>query len=180
MRVEFLWKFSFLKIYVIGSTQIDLLGIFHVKVGFFAVLKMCIRAHLGKFAWSTLFVQCEISCLICDRKYLIIISAQYFSYSKMSTKVFRLNWSVFMIRIQIKINKYSRFCREFEIMFKVLIMNTINVEMLCDNFWKLIAISKSCLNGKSFSLKKLKTNINESDKRTWQISYKNWDWVVNL
>ena len=60
LRSEFLWKFSFLKIYVIGSTQVDLLDIVHVKVGFFAVLKMCIRARLGKFIWSTLFAQCDL------------------------------------------------------------------------------------------------------------------------
>ena len=49
---------SFLKFYVMGSPQIDLLDIVHVKVGFFAVLKMCIREPLGKFVRSTLFVQC--------------------------------------------------------------------------------------------------------------------------
>ena len=47
-----------MKIYVMGSTQVDFLDIVHVKVGFFAVLKMCVRARLGKFVWSTLFVQC--------------------------------------------------------------------------------------------------------------------------
>ena len=41
-----------------GSTQVDLLDIVHVKVWFLVALKMCIRAGLGKFAWSTLFVQC--------------------------------------------------------------------------------------------------------------------------
>ena len=40
---------SFLKLYVMGSPQIDLLDIVHVKLGFFAVLKMCIRGPLGKF-----------------------------------------------------------------------------------------------------------------------------------
>ena len=40
---------SFLKLYVMGSPQIDLLDIVQVKVGFFAVLKMCIRGPLGKF-----------------------------------------------------------------------------------------------------------------------------------
>ena len=50
---------SFLKLYVMGSPQIDLLDIVQVKVGFFAVLKMCIRGPLGKFVWSTLFEQCE-------------------------------------------------------------------------------------------------------------------------
>ena len=51
---------SFLKFYVMGSPQVDLLDIVHVKVGFFAVLKMCVRARLGKFVWSTLFVQCVL------------------------------------------------------------------------------------------------------------------------
>ena len=40
----------FFKIYVMGSTQVDLLDIVHVKVWFLAALKMCIRAGLGKFA----------------------------------------------------------------------------------------------------------------------------------
>ena len=47
-------KFSFLKIYVMGSTQGYLLDI----VWFFAALKMCIIARLEKFVWSALFVQC--------------------------------------------------------------------------------------------------------------------------
>ena len=52
---------SLLKFYVMGSPQIDLLDIVHVKVGFFAVLKMCIRGPLGKFVFGTLFVQCALS-----------------------------------------------------------------------------------------------------------------------
>ena len=44
-----------------GSTQVDFLDIVHVKVGFFAVLKMSVTARLGKFVWSTLFVQCDYS-----------------------------------------------------------------------------------------------------------------------
>ena len=48
--MSLLKKFSFLKIYVMGSTQVDLLDIVHVKVWFLAALKMCIRAGLGKFA----------------------------------------------------------------------------------------------------------------------------------
>ena len=40
---------GFLKFYVMGSPQVDLLDIVHVKLGFFAVLKMCIRGPLGKF-----------------------------------------------------------------------------------------------------------------------------------
>ena len=41
-----------------NSTQFDLLDIVHVKVGFFAGLKMGIIARLEKFVWSTLFAQC--------------------------------------------------------------------------------------------------------------------------
>ena len=40
---------SFLKFCVMGSPKIDLLDIVHLKVGFFVVLKMCIRGPLGKF-----------------------------------------------------------------------------------------------------------------------------------
>ena len=50
-----------MNIYVMGITQVDLLDIVQVKVGFFAVLKMCIGVigvHLEKFVWSALFVQC--------------------------------------------------------------------------------------------------------------------------
>ena len=50
-----------MKIYVMDSTQVDLLDIVYVKVWFFAALKIFkIRAGLGKFAWSTLFVQCKV------------------------------------------------------------------------------------------------------------------------
>ena len=59
-------QFSFLKLYVMGSTQVDLLDIVLMKVEIFAVAKMythrarhwnvdssndlpCIRAFLGKF-----------------------------------------------------------------------------------------------------------------------------------
>ena len=42
-------KIMFFEIYIIGSTQVDFLDIVHVKVGFFAVLKMCVRVCLGKF-----------------------------------------------------------------------------------------------------------------------------------
>ena len=41
-----------MNIYVMGITQVDLLDIVQVKVGFFAVLKMCIGVigvHLEKF-----------------------------------------------------------------------------------------------------------------------------------
>ena len=41
-----------------NSTQVDLLDIVHVKVGFFTGLKMGIIARLEKFVWSTLFAQC--------------------------------------------------------------------------------------------------------------------------
>ena len=43
-----------------GRTQVDFLDIVHVTVGFFAVLKMCVRERLGKFVRSTLFVQCGL------------------------------------------------------------------------------------------------------------------------
>ena len=79
-EVNFLWKFSFLKIYVMGSTQVDLLDIVHAKVGFFAALKMCIRAHLGKFVWSTLFVQCgELSIALTGS---VIVQCKLYARSK--------------------------------------------------------------------------------------------------
>ena len=43
-----------------GSTQGDLWDIVHVKVGFFAVPILCIRAFLEKFVWSTCLVQCDV------------------------------------------------------------------------------------------------------------------------
>ena len=48
LEKKFLSEF-FMKIYVMDSSQADLLDIVHVKVGFFAALKMCIRAFLEKF-----------------------------------------------------------------------------------------------------------------------------------
>ena len=47
--------------YVMGSTQVYLLNIVRMKVGIFAALKMCIRARLEKFVWSTLFAECAPS-----------------------------------------------------------------------------------------------------------------------
>ena len=39
-RSNFLWKFSFLKFYVMGANEIDLGGIAHVKVGVIAHQKI--------------------------------------------------------------------------------------------------------------------------------------------
>ena len=39
-RSDFLWKFGFLKFYVMGATGIDFGGIAHVKVGIIAHQKM--------------------------------------------------------------------------------------------------------------------------------------------
>ena len=49
---------SFLKFYVMGSTEIDLFGIAHVKVEDKPVLKIYAISILGRFVWSTYFVQC--------------------------------------------------------------------------------------------------------------------------
>ena len=49
---------SFLKVYVIGRTKIDLFGIAHVKVDLVPVLKIYNISILGRFAWKTNFVQC--------------------------------------------------------------------------------------------------------------------------
>ena len=46
---------SFLKFYVMRSTEIDLYGIAHVKVNFIPVLKMCVLTLLGRFVWTTIF-----------------------------------------------------------------------------------------------------------------------------
>ena len=59
---------SFLKFYVMGSPQIHLLDIVHVKAELFAVLKMCIRGPLGKFVCGTLFVQCAFDEFFCEAK----------------------------------------------------------------------------------------------------------------
>ena len=45
----------FLKIYLIGSTQVDLLNIRK-----YAALKICIWARLEKLVWSTLFAECDV------------------------------------------------------------------------------------------------------------------------
>ena len=40
---------SFLKFYVMGSTQVDLYGIAHVKVDFIPLQKMYVIPRLGRF-----------------------------------------------------------------------------------------------------------------------------------
>ena len=49
---------SLLKFYVMGSPQIDLYDIAHVKVGVIAFQKMYVILMLGRFVWTTSFVQC--------------------------------------------------------------------------------------------------------------------------
>ena len=58
-RILYQWN-SFLKFYVMGRTEIDLFGIAHVKVEFIPVLKIYTIPILGRFVWSTNFVQCDI------------------------------------------------------------------------------------------------------------------------
>ena len=43
---------SFLKFYVMGSPEIDLFGIAHVKVEFIPVLKIYTIPILGRFVWD--------------------------------------------------------------------------------------------------------------------------------
>ena len=43
-----------------GRTEIDLFGIAHVKVEFIPVLKIYTIPILGRFVWSTNFVQCGL------------------------------------------------------------------------------------------------------------------------
>ena len=77
---------SFLKFYVMGSPQVDLLDIVHVKVGFFAVLKMCIRGPLGKFVWSTLFEHCG-----CHYGYNLVFTP-WLKLGNVGTQSFTNNW----------------------------------------------------------------------------------------
>ena len=51
---------SFLKFYVMSSPGIDLYGIAHVKVDFFPLQKMDVIPLLGRFVWTTSFVQCGV------------------------------------------------------------------------------------------------------------------------
>ena len=46
---------SFLKFYVMGSTQVDLYGIAHVKVDFIPLQKMYVIPRLGGFVWTTMW-----------------------------------------------------------------------------------------------------------------------------
>ena len=55
---------SFLKFYVMGSTQVDLYGIAHVKVDFISLQKMYVIPRLGRFVWTTRFVQCGCNRLV--------------------------------------------------------------------------------------------------------------------
>ena len=53
---------SFLKFYVMRSTQVDLFGIAHVKVDFILYQKMYVMPRIGRFVWTTCFVQCDKIC----------------------------------------------------------------------------------------------------------------------
>ena len=50
---------SFLKFYVMSSPGIDLYGIPHVKADFIPLQKMYVIQILGRFVWTTNFVQCD-------------------------------------------------------------------------------------------------------------------------
>ena len=49
---------SFLKFYVMTSTQVDLFGIAHEKVEFILPRKMYVMPRIGRFVWTTCFGQC--------------------------------------------------------------------------------------------------------------------------
>ena len=49
---------SFLRFYVMSSPQIDLYGIAHVKVDIIPLQKMYVIPMLGRFVWTTNFVEC--------------------------------------------------------------------------------------------------------------------------
>ena len=52
---------SFLKFYVMRSTQVDLYGIAHVKVDFILLQKMCVIPRLGSLSEiHVLYIQCGI------------------------------------------------------------------------------------------------------------------------
>ena len=51
---------SFLKFYVMGSTEINLYGIAHVKVDIIPPPKRYVMPRLGRFDWTSCFAQCEI------------------------------------------------------------------------------------------------------------------------
>ena len=60
--VFFDWlQFGFLKFYVMGSPEIHLYGIAHVKVDFIPLPKRYVTLSLERFVWTTRFVQCELS-----------------------------------------------------------------------------------------------------------------------
>ena len=56
----FLWKFGFLNFYVMCPTEIDLYGIAHVKVDIIPRQKIHVIPILGRFVWTTSFVQCGV------------------------------------------------------------------------------------------------------------------------
>ena len=60
---EIVWNI-FSKFYVMRSPEIDLFGIPHVKEEFISVLKMHTISILGRFVWSTNFVQCDLPPLL--------------------------------------------------------------------------------------------------------------------
>ena len=83
------------------STGIDLYGIAHVKVDFIPVLKMCVIRILGKFVWTTSFVQCgeggQKSTKFCQRSLWIPPIAKH------------LSSSVYLVKLSYKPSKHSQF-----------------------------------------------------------------------
>ena len=70
---------SFLKIYVMSSARSDLYGIAHVKVDFIPLQKIYVISILGRFVWTTSFVQCETKAL------LIVPKEKHFRYGAMTS-----------------------------------------------------------------------------------------------
>ena len=63
---------SFLKFYVMISTQVDLFGIYHVKVHFIAHQKMYVIPMLGRFVWTTILYNVKGVCdVIADSSFFL-------------------------------------------------------------------------------------------------------------
>ena len=121
---------SFLKFYVMRSPGIDLYGIAHVKVDFIPLQKMYVIPILGRFVWTTSFVQCVTSL---NRLYQVQTTNIQGSRVKISVSKFKI--------IQIycfTVNLYSQIfvCAGSNLPF-ILQCEVTSFEVICAQLYKI-------------------------------------------
>ena len=92
------WKLRlytvFLKFYVMISPGIDLYGIGHVKVDFILLQKMYVISILGRFVWTTSFVQYDRKNQINSRLYIILASICIYDQLHLNVSEFFILFSI--------------------------------------------------------------------------------------